>query len=442
MPSVFISYRHESSEHQRRVRELAARLEEAGLSVIADFFAQERIFCGGGPDEGWTRWSKAQAANPDHKVLIIASEGWFACYEQKLKPGATGLGASAEARVIEARIAKSFGIASDIRIVELSGANSVEVPLDLWHFHRFAHPDDVADMVRWLKAEREFPVTLTQAPLEGPPTPPSSTLVRTPPLNRKNLEFPIAFDWIDVPAGDFWLGFSEDQIRRILDDAADDPDIQLRALEEAIRFERRSKIYLHGFSISRTLVTNDQFCQFMNATGYQTTQERRGENEPWSVYATPAKSAHPVVEVSFENAEAFCRWAKVRLPHVNEWKKAYRGPNGNVYPWGDRFDSMKCNTYTNQTFPTTSPVDAFAAFASPYGCTDMIGNVEEWIGTSGNEMPYPADWGPAGIERLAQTKIAMGGGWSMDCRHYGLPVLNRFAMPELSSEYLGFRVVC
>jgi hypothetical protein len=56
--SVFLSYRHESDDHRARVRDLAERLEKAGLAVVLDQFAQERDFHGGGPNEGWPRWSK------------------------------------------------------------------------------------------------------------------------------------------------------------------------------------------------------------------------------------------------------------------------------------------------------------------------------------------------------------------------------------------------
>ena len=62
---VFLSYRHESDAYRAQVRDLAERLEAAGLTVVLDQFAQERQFHGGGPNEGWPRWSKQQAGNGD-----------------------------------------------------------------------------------------------------------------------------------------------------------------------------------------------------------------------------------------------------------------------------------------------------------------------------------------------------------------------------------------
>lgn len=150
MPTtVFLSYRHESDAHRAQVRDLATRLEGEGLTVVLDQFAQERQFHGGGPDEGWLRWSKQQAGNADHKVLIIASAGWFRCYERREVPG-TGLGASAETGVIEQRLYNTAGVSADIRLVTFTPLAPTDVPLDLQRYHRFADPADFASLVRWL----------------------------------------------------------------------------------------------------------------------------------------------------------------------------------------------------------------------------------------------------------------------------------------------------
>lgn len=130
MPTVFLTYRHEDVAHRAHVCDLAVRLEAAGLTVVLDQFAQQRTFRGGGPNEGWPRWSKAQAGNPAHKVLIIASAGWFKCYEGKELPG-TGLGAAAEASVIEQRLYNTAGVNPDIRIVTFAALDPTTLPLDL-----------------------------------------------------------------------------------------------------------------------------------------------------------------------------------------------------------------------------------------------------------------------------------------------------------------------
>jgi hypothetical protein len=127
---VFLSYRRENDAPNDRVRNLGERLEQAGLTVILDQFAQEREFHGGGPDEGWPLWCANQAGGTDHKILIIASPGWFRRYEGKEISG-TGLGAAAEADVIRQRLVNAGGINPDIRIVAFDALNAGEVPLDL-----------------------------------------------------------------------------------------------------------------------------------------------------------------------------------------------------------------------------------------------------------------------------------------------------------------------
>ncbi len=168
--SVFLSYRHESDDHRARVRDLAERLEKAGLAVVLDQFAQERDFHGGGPNEGWPRWSKNQAGNGSHKVLIVASAGWFRCYEGREVPG-QGLGASAETGVIEQRLYNVAGVNADIRIVTFSALTPAEVPADLQRYHRFADRVDFGDLVHWLTGVAPAPpppAAATEWPDNGP----------------------------------------------------------------------------------------------------------------------------------------------------------------------------------------------------------------------------------------------------------------------------------
>lgn len=170
LPPVFISYRHEDDVHCARVRDFATRLEGAGVSVVLDQFAQERMFRGGGPDEGWPRWSKAQAGVLTHKVLIIASPGWFRCYEMKEAPG-SGLGATAEAGVIEQRLYNAGGASADIRIVTFGRADPLALPLDLQRYHRFADPAGFSELVNWLTGAATVAAS-TVAVANWPETPP------------------------------------------------------------------------------------------------------------------------------------------------------------------------------------------------------------------------------------------------------------------------------
>jgi hypothetical protein len=85
----------------------------------------------------------------------------------------------------------------------------------------------------------------------------------------------------------------------------------------------------------------------------------------------PGKPSHPVVLVTWDDAQAFCKWAKCRLPTEDEWEKAARGTDGCIYPWGDDWvDGKYCNT-ADAGIGGTTPVDMYPAGVSPYGVWNM-----------------------------------------------------------------------
>ncbi len=142
---------------------------------------------------------------------------------------------------------------------------------------------------------------------------------------------------------------------------------------------------LHGYFIDRSPVTNQQYGEFVAATGH-------APPPPWTDGRCPDdKARHPVTDVDWEDARAYCRWRstvlghEVRLPTEQEWEKAARGPFGLRYPWGRRFDARRCNIGQGPSGDTTR-VDAFPAGVSPYGCFDMCGNTWEWT-----ETPFADD---------------------------------------------------
>jgi hypothetical protein len=137
---------------------------------VLDALAQERQFHGGGPDEGWPRWSKAQAGEKSNRVLVVASKGWFRCYEGKEVSG-VGLGAAAEASVIEQRLYNAAGVSPDVRIISFGPLDRSALPLDLQRYHTFTLPDEEPELVRWLTRKASAaptPSALTTWPTEPP----------------------------------------------------------------------------------------------------------------------------------------------------------------------------------------------------------------------------------------------------------------------------------
>lgn len=141
--------------------------------------------------------------------------------------------------------------------------------------------------------------------------------------------------------------------------------------------DNKKRVHLDEFYIGKYPVTVAQFDAFVQLTGHQWAGG--GDVE--------TKGNHPVVDVSWNDAVAFCQWASevlgktVRLPTEQEWEKAARGTDGREYPWGnEQPDGTRCNF--NNALGGTSPVGKYSPRGdSPYGCADVAGNVWEWTST-------------------------------------------------------------
>ncbi|HPL80999.1 MAG TPA: bifunctional serine/threonine-protein kinase/formylglycine-generating enzyme family protein, partial [Anaerolineaceae bacterium] len=131
------------------------------------------------------------------------------------------------------------------------------------------------------------------------------------------------------------------------------------------------EVYLDAYWIDKYEVSNAQ---------YKICVEAGECNEPQSTdrYNNSNYANHPVVNVDWHQASAYCEWAGGRLPTEAEWEKAARGPNGNKYPWGN--DSPSCSLVNyGGCIDDTTVVGSYPAGASYYGAMDMAGNVWEWV---------------------------------------------------------------
>jgi len=116
---------------------------------------------------------------------------------------------------------------------------------------------------------------------------------------------------------------------------------------------------------------------------------------------------HPVVNITWFDAERYCDWAGARLPTAAEWEAAARGTDRRLYPWGNESPYKTLLNY-NHTSDTTV-VGSFPSGASPYGAMDMAGNVSEWVSDWYSDEYYilSNNYNPQG-PRTGTFKIMMG----------------------------------
>ena len=192
--------------------------------------------------------------------------------------------------------------------------------------------------------------------------------------------------------------------------------------------EKKREIYLDGFWIDKTPVTNAEYKRFLDANPshnvpYSWLLDRNYNwNKTWRICPV-GKENHPVVLVSWEDAQAYAQWAGKRLPTEHEWEKAVRGTDGWEYPWG-AWQSGRANT-TEVGIGGTSPVGLFSPMGdSPYGCVDMAGNVSEWVDNSYENDRFP---------------VLRGGSWHEDKTSSRCTLRGRPVPWSKNSGYWGFR---
>ncbi len=145
------------------------------------------------------------------------------------------------------------------------------------------------------------------------------------------------------------------------------------ALHKPMTFDR--ELELKPYALDIYPVTNADYARFLAATGYRPDEPENFLRHWIGGAPPPGRENHPVVYVDLNDARAYALWAGKRLPTEEEWQFAAQGRDGRRYPWGDLFDSARCN---DGSTGETTPVDAFPAGRSPWGCQDLCGNVWEW----------------------------------------------------------------
>jgi serine/threonine-protein kinase len=211
-------------------------------------------------------------------------------------------------------------------------------------------------------------------------------------------------------------------------------------------------VYVDGFWIDQTEVTNEQFAAFLNEQGNQEEggmpwlntddegcliEEAGGEYGPKGGY-----TEHPVVQVRWHGAAAYCEWAGARLPTEAEAEYAARGPESREFPWGDEFDCSLCNSWKAgcDGYDRTAPVGSYPDGASWCGALDMVANVAEWVADWYHpeyyaESPSENPTGPSsGIFRVLRA-----GSWYLPEHAATARAYRVNDLPGSTYDYLGFR---
>jgi formylglycine-generating enzyme required for sulfatase activity len=287
------------------------------------------------------------------------------------------------------------------------------------------------------------PVISTATPTNTPVPPTAApTFTPVPPTPTPEPAAGATMVWekdgsvvVYVPAGEFIMGSDENN-----PDARDEEKPQ-------------HEVYLDAFYIDKYEVTNAQ---------YRKCVETGACNAPsdTTYYDNADYAQHPVVYVSWNDADAYCRWAGKRLPTEAEWEKAALGTEELAWPWGNEWDGSKANfcdkdcesEYRNEWvsdgYERTAPVGSYLDGASPYNALDMSGNVWEWVADwydpdYYSQTPTRNPPGPPN-SRFCPTpvpdpcKVIRGGSWQNG--HLDIRAAYRYASaPTHKGSAVGFR---
>jgi formylglycine-generating enzyme required for sulfatase activity len=196
------------------------------------------------------------------------------------------------------------------------------------------------------------------------------------------------------------------------------------------------EVYLDGFWIYRTEVTNSMYLRCM----------MMGECSPPAIDLTlpdfedPSIADHPVVGLRWDQAEQYCQFVSGTLPTEAQWEKTARGTEGNIYPWGNAEPNCELLNF-NDCVGKASPVIDYYLGASPYDVLDMAGNVFEWVADwyqSGyySEAPFDNPMGPeyGDVRSVRGSAFNSGPGQISSALRY-------YLAPDEHHADLGFRCV-
>jgi formylglycine-generating enzyme required for sulfatase activity/tetratricopeptide (TPR) repeat protein len=186
----------------------------------------------------------------------------------------------------------------------------------------------------------------------------------------------------------------------------------------------KRSVLLSGFWVSKTPVTVGEFKTYCLATGLD-----------FGIFTPPQWGwidEDPMVNVTWQQARLYCKWADGDLPNELQWEKAARGADSRKYPWGNQWDSNRLQFNA----VGTSRVDAHPSGASPYGCLDMAGNVWQWCLDRYTDFPAGSE-----SQKVVASRMVRGGGWDVKLPINVRAETHTFAAEATGKDDIGFRLV-
>ncbi|MCK6547500.1 formylglycine-generating enzyme family protein [Myxococcota bacterium] len=219
-----------------------------------------------------------------------------------------------------------------------------------------------------------------------------------------------ASEMISIPAGVFTMG-----------DRNGEPD----------EYPER-QVTISAFRIDKTEVTNGAYKLCVQARAC----------DPAAYLDDPKLGLddHPVLGVAWDDAVAFCRWVKKRLPTEAEWEYAAKGGDLRKWPWEGGFKAKLANTREGDGESLTTPVGTFPEGASPFGVLDLAGNAAEWVADYFDPTIYrtvadPRD--PKGPDS-GRERVVRGGSY-LDASYLVRVSARRAKLPTDLDNSIGFR---
>ena len=235
-----------------------------------------------------------------------------------------------------------------------------------------------------------------------------------------------------VPAGEFIMG----------------SDKKTDRLAYRSEIPQRS-VYLDAFMIGKYEVTALEYLKFVLATDRLPQLDWRYDGGNFQ----DTMAHHPIMHVSWYDADAYCKWAGKRLPTEAEWEKAARGVDGRLFPWGSEYAGPTRANFGRTglsgpvrdrperllLYPPIISVDKYENALSPYGLYQTIGNVAEWVSDWYDQDYYKTapSRNPKGPETGTQ-KAFRGGGW-MDSTTTMRAAMRNGTDPKTKINWMGFR---